>query len=797
MVSGTSGSSAPITFGGLASGLDTNQIIDSLIAIQRRPINLAAARSATIQTRQAALQQVNTSLKSLYAKIQALAKPDTFTARTANVLANTENTGKLTASATSTAAPGTFKVDIVGLATATKVTGTDAVGQVVDQALPLDQAGFRTTPTAGTFSINGTAFTIPAATASTIESAAAIGAAIDTGVALDSAGLDLAPVTGTFTVNGVDIAFDAAVDSLDTIVTRINASAAGVTAAYDGTSRTLTLTNDTASSSAITLVDTSGNFLEAMNVIDGVGAKIGTETVGTDLISLTDVMTMINTAGIGVTASVINDAAGRPNLLELDGGVSNVQLGSGGDTSNFLAATNLLASPSGTTRTSTHGIGGVVVTSDLQDARLDTALSQAAGTFTINGVQFAYDETQDSLSNVIARINSSGANVIAAYDVQTDKLVVTSTQTGSTAIAMSDDTGNFLAATGVLAATQATGANASFKIDGGAVQYSTSNVVSTAVPGVTFTLHDVTTASVTVEVANNSTGAVDAMQGFVDAYNESVSLIRESTKFGANGQNGVLFGDSTLRMTEQRLHSLVVSPALGFSSGTLRSLGDLGLSFGPTGSAVGSTTELVFDSAKFSSALQSDPTGVVNLLTSFQGTAALEGGGTGSIASISGTPTSATKPGSYSIVSTATGTLTVTFTPDDGSTAVVSTGSITAGGTNTSLIPGVTLTAQGVLAAGTDTVTLSATEHGVGLTLQSYVNSLTRFGGMYDGRNTELQSTLDDIGEQIDAMEARLERQQQALIRKYSQLEVTISRLQSQQQALSGMVGQLQGLQKR
>lgn len=794
--SGSTNPYSPITFGGLASGLDTNRIIDSLISIQRRPISLQAARSAQIQVRQTALQQVNGSLKTLFSKMQTIAKADTFTARTATVLADSANTGKLTAAATSSAAPGSFKVDILGLATATKVNGTNAVGKVVDQAAPMNTAGFRTAVTAGTFSINGTVFTIPAATASTIESAAAIGATIDTGVALDAAGLDLAPVSGTMTINGTDIAFDATVDTLDALIARINGSAADVTANYDATNRTLTITNNTASSSPITLVDTSGNFLEAMNLIDNVGTKTGVETVGTDLISLSNVVGQINGAGIGVTASVVVDGAGRLNLLELDGGASQVQLGSGGDTSNFLSATNLLASPSGTTRTSTSGLGGVSLTSDLVDARLDTPLSQPSGTFTINGVQFTYDETQDSLSNVITRINSSAANVVASYDAQTDKLVLTSSKTGSTAVSMSDDTGNFLAVTSVIGATQTLGANASYKIDGGPTQYSTTNVIANAVPGVTVTLNDVTTASVTVDVANNPTISVDAIGAFVTAYNDTMTLIRDLSAYSANGQNGVLFGDSTLRMTEQRLHSLVISPVLG-ATGTLRSLADVGVSFGPTGSAVGSTTELKFDSGKFTSALQADSTAVVNLLTGFKGAVALVPAGTGSIASVSGTPTKATKPGNYSIASTATGSLTVTFTPDDGSTSVVSTGTITAGGTNTTLIPGVTLTANGALTAGTDAVTLTATLHGVGRTLQSYTDSLTRFAGVYDGRNTEIQTTLDDIGSRIDSMEARLQRQQASLIRKYSQLEVTISRLQGQQQALTGMVSQLQGMRPR
>src|SRR5690606_21545539 len=177
------------------------------------------------------------------------------------------------------------------------------------------------------------------------------------------------------------------------LVARINASPAGVTASYDGATRTLTLANDEAGAQAITLADSSGNFLQAMKLIDGGGAKIGTETAGTDMPSLSDVVAMINGAGIGVTASVVNDAHGRANLLEIssDDGLTEVRLGSGGDTSNFLEASHLLTSPSGVTRTSTRGLAGVNANLDMVDARLATALAQTSGSFTINGVQFTYD----------------------------------------------------------------------------------------------------------------------------------------------------------------------------------------------------------------------------------------------------------------------------------------------------------------------------------------------------------------------------------------------------------------------
>ena len=79
------------------------------------------------------------------------------------------------ASATEDASIGTFTVSVLVLATQTKSTSPAAIGQAVNATVPLDQAGFDIPFVAGTFTVNSTQFTIPAATASTAESAVAIG----------------------------------------------------------------------------------------------------------------------------------------------------------------------------------------------------------------------------------------------------------------------------------------------------------------------------------------------------------------------------------------------------------------------------------------------------------------------------------------------------------------------------------------------------------------------------------------------------------------------------------------------
>ena len=74
---------------------------------------------------------------------------------------------------------------------------------------------------------------------------------------LDAAGLTgLTSGAGTLTINGTAIAYDTTTDSLSTIVTRINSSAAGVTASLDRGNDKLLLTSRTGGAAPISIEDT-------------------------------------------------------------------------------------------------------------------------------------------------------------------------------------------------------------------------------------------------------------------------------------------------------------------------------------------------------------------------------------------------------------------------------------------------------------------------------------------------------------------------------------------------------------
>ena len=83
---------------------------------------------------------------------------------------------------------------------------------------------------------------------------------------------------GAFTINGVTINYNASTYTLQDVVNNINASAAGVTAAYDPIKNQFTLTNKNTGDVGISMQDVTGNLLAAT------GLSTGTLSRGNNLI---------------------------------------------------------------------------------------------------------------------------------------------------------------------------------------------------------------------------------------------------------------------------------------------------------------------------------------------------------------------------------------------------------------------------------------------------------------------------------------------------------------------------------
>ena len=497
-----------------------------------------------------------------------------------------------------------------------------------------------------------------------------------------------------------------------------------------------------------------------------------TITVDPTTQSLNDVLAAINaqTATTGVTASITTDANGK-DIIHMDSGSAGaIQLGNGADTSNFLAATNLLASPGTSTRDSTLPVARINLASTMATASFaGGAPVSGAHSFTINGVQINYDASADSLSSVINRINTSAAGVKATYDPITDKLSLTQSKLGSIGIQLADDAtgGNFLAATGLLSASQALGQNAQYSINGGPAQYSASNTVTVG-NGVTVTLDAPTGGTpATVTVGADETSAVTNINNFVTDFNALMTALAAATKADKDTP-GPLSGDSDLISLMSSLRSMISDVGTNVT-GSDTILASIGLSFGPIGSAVGTTDTLVFDQTAFNTAVQNDPLSVQNALSQFSLTAALAPGGTSSITGATGSYVG-TIPGTYKITDDGLGNLTSVFSPADGSSPITELATVTANGTNTSLIPGMTLQI-GTLQAGTTTINASVTSESVIGKLRDFLNGIAGPNGTLKNRTDEYTNDIKDMEARKVEIQASIDAQVAVWQQKFTDME--------------------------
>src|SRR3954468_9179768 len=106
-----------INFGGLASGLDTNSIIDQLMAIERQPQTRLKLKQQQIDTRKSALSDIQSRLKNLRLAAQDLKSP-TLWLDTQTVDVN--DSTKVAATRTGGAGTGAYQLTISQMASSSQ-----------------------------------------------------------------------------------------------------------------------------------------------------------------------------------------------------------------------------------------------------------------------------------------------------------------------------------------------------------------------------------------------------------------------------------------------------------------------------------------------------------------------------------------------------------------------------------------------------------------------------------------------------------------------------------------------------
>ena len=310
-----------------------------------------------------------------------------------------------------------------------------------------------------------------------------------------------------------------------------------------------------------------------------------------------------------------------------------LSLGSSSDKSNLTSALKLHNTEGTYSYTSSYPVSTVNTKAAMASAESglgeikffdENGNPATKGTVTINGVDFEIDENT-SLNTLISRINgNSEANVKASYDSLTNKLILTSTETGQNNISLTESGTNLLNVLGfttgegedeVLAqGSQTLGQNAIVYINGNKV-ISASNTItgeSSGIANLSITVKKPTSdysnnkddeKNITLDIEPDYTKVKEALTKFVDAYNDVVTTTKSMS-----GSEGAIGHDSTLNSILSSVRGLTSD--VSDNEGMYSMLAQIGIS-----ASSADTTKLSIDEKKLDEALSQNFDSVKLLLS--------------------------------------------------------------------------------------------------------------------------------------------------------------------------------------
>jgi len=263
-------------------------------------------------------------------------------------------------------------------------------------------------------------------------------------------------------------------------------------------------------------------------------------------------------------------------------GSSEIILGSVNDTSNFLQVAQLYNNESSSV-SSASKLGRINTATVLDQSNWSTSLTDGgsgAGSFKINGVSIAFDDSSDTLEDVMDRINTSTAGVIASYDPTNDRMQLTNKSTGDLGVSLQDVTGNFLTASGLLTGSLSHGNNLEFTINGGGTITSFNNTADASVTGIAgLQITAVKTGSNTITVETDRTAINESISGLISQFNKVQSFLATytGTTIGSDESvsSGILARDSDIRGMASELRALMTGSVASLGA-DLNELDDLG-----------------------------------------------------------------------------------------------------------------------------------------------------------------------------------------------------------------------------
>jgi flagellar hook-associated protein 2 len=235
--------------------------------------------------------------------------------------------------------------------------------------------------------------------------------------------------------------------------------------------------------------------------------------------------------------------------------------------------------------TALGGAGGIALAKD--------QAMGAAGTIKLTMGTESKDiaiESSDTLTKIATKINEAGMGIQASIVTDVDgkeRLMLRSKETG-TDKAFTVDLSS--APTALGQNTTQNAQNAKVELNGLIVE-SSSNTFANTIPGMSFTVSEVTSTAATLNVKADTEAMKKNIQEFVDTYNELNDLLTQSTKYVEESKTaGVLQGDSATVSLQNSLRML--TQGISGSTGGLTRLAEIGIQMQEGGKLSTDTTKL-------------------------------------------------------------------------------------------------------------------------------------------------------------------------------------------------------------
>jgi len=596
---------------GIGSGLDVNSIVSKLMAVESAPLADYDKKTASFQSQISAFGAMSSALGNFQGTLSSLSSLSSFQTLTSTPADATV----LTASATSSAQAGNYRVSITQLA----------------QAQTLASGGYKaTTSTIGTGATTTINFSLGTV------SNGQFGIA---GTALDNSVRTSGLTPGSLTINNTAIATDGTTRSARLLADAINekSGTTGVTAKASAATTSATLFGG-AGAGNFGNVDTSGGGSYSLSVggveiaVQGAGVAGGSgvtaATLDAALTGDTAVSRALADANITFTGSAANgdlqftNADGSNVVVaesvtgSVTGGIGNsgtANIGSSVTAVGTLTLTSADGSPitvGGSNPAAaglSAGVGGAYL-----NASFNADSSRTSGNIVIDSTNNSLQGIMDAINKgnfgVTASIVSDGSSGAGATPYH---LVLSSSATGSNStmkITLSGAGGAPADAAltsllgydpgGVQNLSQKSAAADTLGTVNGIAVTSNSTSISGAVTGVTFNALKV--GSTSVAVAKDTGTLTNSVNSFVKAYNDLNSALSQLGAYDpTTKQAGPLLGDSTLRNLTSSIRSTLSSAITGLQSTSLTTLSQIGVSFQKDGS-------LAVDNAKLQTAINNN-----------------------------------------------------------------------------------------------------------------------------------------------------------------------------------------------